>query len=89
MVLLDLADVASVSLAQPQLVRAVLVEAVGAGQLQGVLHVEDFVAYLAFLLEGSDDLSWTVTADQHLFVLGEDRALWELAFLWTGSSVIG
>lgn len=89
MVLLDLADVASVSLAQPQLVRAVLVEAVGAGQLEGVLHVEGLVAELAFLLECPDGLLWAVTADQHLFLLGENCALWELVMLRTGKSVIG
>lgn len=71
------------------MVRAVFVEAVGAGQLEGVIHVERLVADLAFLLDGSDELLWAVTADQDFLVLGEDRAFWELAFFWTGNSVIG
>lgn len=89
MVLLDLADVASISLAPAQLVHAVLVETVGAGQLKGVIHMERLCADLAFLLNGSDDLLWAVAADQDFLVLGEDCAFWELAFLWTGNSVIG
>ena len=88
MVLLDLADVASVSLAPPHLVRALLVEAVSAGQLKGFVHVDDFGADLAFFLDGSNGFPWAVAADQHLFVLGEDGAFRELAFLWTGSSKV-
>lgn len=89
MVLFDLADVASVSLAPAEMVRAVFVEAVGAGQLEGVVHVERLVADLAFLLDGSNELLWAVAADQDFLVLGEDCAFWELALFWTGNSVIG